>query len=361
MSDSRFFPQTTEGATRALRSDVPETREDDGMAAARLDALDDDRTNGEPVALLSLVSPDPTPESDQVIVEELAPPFGDTLAAIDREDFNDLQPMLDLRFPETEQPTAQVVPDTDIANGDEDRIELIEADQLGVTGIPDSGLKHAVLASFVEMPSEELATPIDAPSEEPSIHRALDPTDLEVEAVGDPAYDTEALTSSADTNPEVAGASAFARDEAAFAAPEEVYGSLPLVAVTSDSGLPQAVPVEDDPTTSRIAVEANATAQALENLKRLLAHKLPDLTVEAASRLPDVSPVQPPPIQIVASTPFDAADFAHQDDGIEEFPIPPMRGERHGRGAGFAVGSFLSGFAASWIFGAALYAYLIFG
>ena len=356
MSASRFFPGATEGATDVLRDVVPDSNQDDMVAAAHLEEREDHPLNGEPIEHLSSTHPHPTPGPDPIFLENA--PLGDTQAAIDRDTFGDLQPMLDLRFPEPAQPMVHVVSDTDVDNRD----EILEANRVGVTNLLDRGGEHEVIASFVEMPSDEPASPINALVEAPLILSALDPADLQAEAVDDPAYDTEASAQDTSATPEFADASAIARDEFAFAAPEEVDDDTrPLIADTSDSGAPQPALVEDDPTTQRITAEANATAHALENLKRLLAHKLPNLAIEEASRPPEAIPVQPPPILSAPSAPFDAADFAHQDDAIEEFPLPPIAGKMHGRRAGFALGSFLSGFAASWVFGAVLYAYLTFG
>ncbi len=355
MSASRFSPGATEAATAALRPVVLGSGEDDMVAAAHIEEREDDPTTGEPNGQLSLAPPHPTPGPDPIPLEEHAP-LDDTQAAIDRQTFDDLQPMLDLRFPEVAQPMVHLVSDTDVDNRD----ETLEAARIGVTNLLDTGLEREVIASFVEMPSGGPAAPIDARVETPPILHALDPADLQAGTVDDPAHDTEASTRDIGTTAEVADASEVARHELEF--PEEADDHFSRIADANDSALPYPVPVEDDPTTLRIAAEADATAQALENLKRLLAHKLPDLAIEAAtSRPPDANPVQPPPIQVVASTPLDAADFAHQHDGIEDFQLPPIRGEMHGRRAGFALGSFLSGFAASWIFGAVLYAYLIFG
>ena len=353
MSASRYFPEATDGAADALRGVVPDSSEDDMVASAHLEEGRDHPTNGgEPIAQLS--SAHPTPEPDPIILEDA--PLGDSLAPIDV-NFDDLQPMLDLRFPEPAQPIVHVVSDTDVGKRD----EILEADRVDVTNLLGTGLEHAVIASFEEMPREEFSPPLDAPVEAPLILHASELDDLQPGTFGDPALDAEASTQDASEAPEVADASAVAPDEFAFAAQKEVDDSRLLIDDTSDSASPQPAPVEDDPTSLRIAAEANATAQALENLKRVLARKLPNLTVEDASRPQDASPVQPPPIQLAASAPLDAADFDRQDDGMEEFPLPPIAGELPRRGAGFAFGSFLSGFAASWVFGAALYAYLIFG
>lgn len=113
---------------------------------------------------------------------------------------------------------------------------------------------------------------------------------------------------------------------------------------------------------ARIAAEASATAAALENLKRLLVHKLPGPGVATrppgppdagaergapppipAFRPPVQLPVAPPPM--VAAPGATAVSFADYDE--------LLLGRR-----GAAVGSFLAGFALSWVFGAVLYVFL---
>jgi hypothetical protein len=117
---------------------------------------------------------------------------------------------------------------------------------------------------------------------------------------------------------------------------------------------------------ARIAAEANATAAALENLKRLLVHKLPDPAIPdetiavpnrveestqraepppvPAYRPPAHLPVEPPPMVV----PLAAASMELPDYEPVRRPAP-------------AVGSFLAGFALSWIMGAVLYVYLTSG
>jgi hypothetical protein len=117
---------------------------------------------------------------------------------------------------------------------------------------------------------------------------------------------------------------------------------------------------------ARIAAEANATAAALENLKRLLVHKLPDPAIPdetiavphraeestpraepppvPAYRPPAHLPVEPPPMVV----PLAAASMELSDYEPVRRPAP-------------AVGSFLAGFALSWIMGAVLYVYLTSG
>jgi hypothetical protein len=119
---------------------------------------------------------------------------------------------------------------------------------------------------------------------------------------------------------------------------------------------------------TKIAEEANATAEALESLKRLLNHKLPLLdSVSPPSTAPEADieaelnpppppvpayealpaePIMPPPM--VPLAPTAALAEVHYSE-------PPRRRAR------VAVGGFLAGFALSWVFGAVLYAYLTMG
>jgi hypothetical protein len=114
---------------------------------------------------------------------------------------------------------------------------------------------------------------------------------------------------------------------------------------------------------AKIAEEANATAEALESLKRLLHHNLPLLDTMAtpapaessppspipAYQAPVHQPVTPPPMIPLAATPL-----PDMSDMPEYAPPPRAR-------SGMPVGGFLAGFALSWVFGAVLYAYLIMG
>ena len=113
---------------------------------------------------------------------------------------------------------------------------------------------------------------------------------------------------------------------------------------------------------ARIAVEASATAAALENLKRLLVHKLPDPSHAMAARIaqdiraessepppipayrvPLQAPITPPPMMPAATT------------------MPPLADDEQPSHRAKTIGSFLAGFALSWIFGAVLYVLLTAG
>ena len=128
---------------------------------------------------------------------------------------------------------------------------------------------------------------------------------------------------------------------------------------------------------ARIAAEASATAAALENLKRLLVDKLPTPDIVPASEISttaatddeperqgDDSPqrAEPPPIPSyhapvhlpVTPPPMIAGAMASAALAYPADDLPRRR-------SGAAVGSFLVGFTLSWVFGAVLYVFLISG
>jgi hypothetical protein len=168
-------------------------------------------------------------------------------------------------------------------------------------------------------------------------------------ASGETAIDT----SDNDANPATADANATAAETHA-----------PTPELDTVTGAEQAPPPEAlQEAAARIAAEANATAVALENLKRLLANKA---VVPAAAEVHETGPerTEPPPLPIyrapvqlpvtpppMVAMPLAAASLSTFEDDV----APPYRR----RGA--AVGSFLAGFALSWVFGAVLYVYLTAG
>jgi hypothetical protein len=114
---------------------------------------------------------------------------------------------------------------------------------------------------------------------------------------------------------------------------------------------------------SKIAEEAQATAAALESLKRLLDHKLPLLD-------PVPAPAPPPAIEPAPLLPSSVHPPIPAYQASPRLVIPPpmvpltpapqlpmsARSEPARRPSG--VGGFLAGFALSWVIGAILYAYL---
>jgi hypothetical protein len=173
----------------------------------------------------------------------------------------------------------------------------------------------------------------------------------------------------------------------------------PGEAVTDDHDLPlpevgpSAAPIDEEPprpaerlrneaAAAKIAEEANATAEALESLKRMLNHKLPLLEPIPAPPPPapppplSVQPAAPPPFSPTYEQTYEptyerpalpAAPTYHQrSQPVTPPPLVPLgpaaelgmfapRAPVRGRPG---LGGFLAGFALSWVFGAMLYAYL---
>lgn len=229
--------------------------------------------------------------------------------------FDDLQPMLDLRFPETPE-------------------DIITA------SVPDE---------IIVLPDETEAPRVILLSDE----TASAPEDAPVEVLAEQVLleETAVLEASAhDINDEVAALIA-----------EEIPAAEPLSA-QSDPMPPDvdgAAPEDQLPggwdTDQKIADEANATAQALESLKQLIAHKMPGIEIDPQAAAPAEEPVRPPPIQAFAS---EHAGPEPDDDVLPA--VPAFIGEQANAGRGTAWQGFLAGFMASWAIGAALYAYLVF-
>ena len=120
--------------------------------------------------------------------------------------------------------------------------------------------------------------------------------------------------------------------------------------------------LEDD-AAARIAAEANATAAALENLKRLLMHRLPEPYIAGASNRQEAGPelTEPPPIPAyrpavqlpVTPPPMIAAPVAATAlSYFEEDDAPPRRW--------LSVGSFFAGLALTVVFGTVLAKHAMF-
>lgn len=239
--------------------------------------------------------------------------------------------------------------------------------------------------------ADAAATP-DAPVEVSPIFSALDAAERAAEALlqREPAPEADAFDTgiliprsqlaSIDEEPAVSPA-APPQDSEASASTSSEAGEIPDAATAPDAAAspetPQHPPAASasyeeqaklppealQDAAARIAAEASATAAALENLKRLLVHKLPEPSIAArppgppnpgaergapppipAFRPPVQLPVAPPPM--VAAPGATTVSFADYDD-------EPRYGRR-----GAAVGSFFAGFALSWVFGAVLYVFL---
>lgn len=115
-------------------------------------------------------------------------------------------------------------------------------------------------------------------------------------------------------------------------------------------------------TAAKLAADANAAAEALENLKRLLDRELPNTAQAPRQPLHEVfaeapSPHEPPPLP----------EHELQEDSVyDEQPAPgplplPRANVRWRERRQFDVRGFLAGFALSWAIGAVLYIYLTAG
>jgi hypothetical protein len=119
---------------------------------------------------------------------------------------------------------------------------------------------------------------------------------------------------------------------------------------------------------SKLVAEASAAAEALENLKRLLERRMPDLAasaslsarLQAPLRDPEEKPLMgpPPPLPLypVRSLDGDLPALRPAQPRFEP-PVPLVPEERRRPD----VRGFLAGFALSWAIGAALYIYLTAG
>jgi hypothetical protein len=124
---------------------------------------------------------------------------------------------------------------------------------------------------------------------------------------------------------------------------------------------------------ARIAAEATATAHALESLKRLLEHKLPDPGVVAPPRQVERPPLQadrprfqaPPSREHVAPPPAPAGHPVRMTAGLPPYiapplPIPLMQPEPRSASRIYLLG-FLAGFGLALAAGAMLYLFISIG
>lgn len=267
---------------------------------------------------------------------------------------DDLQPMLDLRFPDDPQ-VAEVEPEVhnQVAAGAES-MSLVASSEVaenphrergldespgsqtmngaeasdagvGALGIRDEPtVASETRESNYQFDTEPLVPlpAADEPSPEPSLHAPA--ADATIEDEGRPLDET---------NPQPDG-------EASSVLDSDQHGAA----------------------ARRIAAEASATAEALDNLKRLLAHKMPVLAPESTlQRPPFLHASAPPalqPIETSRSGSNEQEVLADQHEPRVDFPPPQT--VTYPRRGGFEFRGFLAGFALSWALGAALYVYLIF-
>jgi hypothetical protein len=134
-------------------------------------------------------------------------------------------------------------------------------------------------------------------------------------------------------------------------------------AVQQEADAPTEPNADQSSAAQRIAAEASATAEALDNLKRLLAHKMPEINQEGGlQRPPLLTGPAPPALRTIDPVLVDSDEHttpAPQTQG-GAIDLPRLETIAYSREGGFEFRGFLAGFALSWALGAALYVYLIF-
>jgi hypothetical protein len=118
---------------------------------------------------------------------------------------------------------------------------------------------------------------------------------------------------------------------------------------------------------TRLAADANAAAEALANLKRLLERQLPNAAESPAPAAPEAdiqagaavmpaAPATPPPLPLHA-----VRDGSGRTTLRPAVLAPPPPGRAQAERVRFDVRGFLAGFALSWAFGAVLYLFMTAG
>lgn len=371
MSDAQLPPEIGEGEDDpALRSAVPPA--DAGVkAAVRLEALNGDRFTSLPDS-----GSDRGPDDRAVQASAPAPGEHDMTSEAA---FDDVQPMLDLRFPDA---SPQVLAP------DEAQPFTLEPIDQDFPAEPPALLDVAGFDQQRHLDAGEEAAETEPPVEVSPIFSALDAAERDAQVVQREAvaqlhpYATDILLPRFELADEAEDSVAPAvllpasepqaidtrEDDSHFSAASTIEAAAaPELPPQNDSGAPEAEermpPAEalSDDAAARIAAEASATAAALENLKRLLVHKLPEPNVVPAPNPPDTLrerlepppipayrpavqlPVSPPPM-VAAPATGTSLSFADYDDA------PPRRW--------LSVGSFFAGFVLSWVLGAVLYVFL---
>jgi hypothetical protein len=124
---------------------------------------------------------------------------------------------------------------------------------------------------------------------------------------------------------------------------------------------------------AKLAADANAAAEALENLKRLLERQLPNVAAnhapQAAAEPTEAIARTPPTVAVVRAAPLQPPSLplhAVRDGSgrstlrpavLAPLPTPRARPER----VRLDVRGFLAGFALSWAFGVVLYLFMTSG
>lgn len=119
-------------------------------------------------------------------------------------------------------------------------------------------------------------------------------------------------------------------------------------------------------TAAKLAADANAAAEALENLKRLLDRQLPNPAQGSQQPIHEIfaearASHEPPPLPAHEPLPEEPASEEAPSSEPKPFPRPGARNTPWRERRQFDLRGFMAGFALSWAIGAALYIYLTAG
>lgn len=338
------------------------------LVAMRLDASDDASPQDAPLPLPDAVEGEANGHAPDVPVPSLNAPVHEAAA-------DDVQPMPDLHLPDASStaPSAdepltlasQAIDDPHAASSSGDHQGQGQGATTSDATTAAADISMEISPIFSALDAAERAAqvvPQDETAEEPF---AFDTLILPPHA--QPADSEETVAPAAELQASELPAIDVSEDATIDATPPpEAARQGAVVPLEAEQETPPAKALDDD-SAARIAAEASATAAALENLKRLLSHKLPQPHVAEAPypqeagpepTEPPPIPVYRPPVQLPITPPpmISAADDAATPlSYFEDEEAPPRRR----RGA--ALGSFFAGFALSWVFGAVLYVYLTAG
>jgi hypothetical protein len=367
MSDAQLPPDTgDEESDQPLRWGT-HLNDAGVLVAVRLEASDDASPQDAPISLPDAIEEEANGSASDVPVPSVHAPANEAAS-------DDFQPMLDLHLPDASPPvpppdealTLASQPADDphaAASSDAHHGQGQYANTGDITPAADIPMEISPIFSALDAAERAAqAAPQGEAAEEPDAFdtRILLPhsqlADSGDETIAPAAQlqppEPPAIDASEDDTIEIA-ASPEATPQDAVVPPDAEQETLPAEALEGDSA-------------ARIAAEANATAAALENLKRLLMHRLPEPYIADASNPQEggPEPTEPPPIPVyrppvqlpVTPPPMIAAPVAATSlSYFEEDDAPPRRRW------GVALGSFFAGFALSWVFGAVLYVYLTAG
>jgi hypothetical protein len=344
------------------------------LVAVRLDASDDAAPQDTPLPLPDAVEGEANESAPDVPVASVHAPANEAAS-------DDVQPMLDLRLPDASSTAPSLDETLTLASQpiEDPHAAAFSDDHQGQGQRATTG--DATAAADIPMEISPIFSALDA------AERAAPPA-VQGETAAEPdAFDTHILlphSQLADSGDETTAPAAplQAPEQPAifpFEGDANPDAGVTIEIVASPEAAPQdtfvppdaeqeALPAEalEDDAAARIAAEADATAAALENLKRLLLHRLPEPYIADTSNPQEAGPelAEPPPIPVyrpavqlpVTPPPMIAAPIAATSlSYFEEDDAPPRRRW------GAALGSFFAGFALSWVFGAVLYVYLTAG